>query len=245
MPVARTLSSLQIYDILGNLIPGTTFLILLATLIEVENYLGQTNSSLLVATFIILGFVIGHVIQSIASSLNGTPRLFGLFVAEIRETEPYDPEGTLENLPDEMRSWLGLKRADLSDLRITDVEEEFWPMAQSHFGLSDDFADHGRLMQLVLSYLETVSATRALRFQSIHTFHRSMWGMWFLSFFAVLLVAIGDSLNLIVARSWLVLVSVALGSLFGIRIFGQRKEKFNQKVVEYAIVDFYTEQVSQ
>lgn len=241
MPVARTLRSLQVYDILANLIPGTTFLVVLAATVPVERSLETVGSGPLLASFVVCGFVIGHVIQSLASTLNGPPRLFGLLVDETRSRDLYDPSGTAEFLPTRIRDWLGFERADLDALTITSVEESFWPMAKDRFDLSDDFWHNGRLMQLTLSYLETVPATRALRFQSIHTFHRSMWGMWMLALFAVFLVALGDAIGLLVGRPPSVLAVVAVFSLAGIHIFGQRKEKFNRKVVEYAVVDFYTQ----
>jgi hypothetical protein len=242
MAVARTLQSLQIYDILANLLPGLMLLVVLGGTVRVEKYIGSMPSGLLVAAFIVTGFILGHMIQSVASQLNGPPRLFGLLIAEMRSVEPYDPNGTFEFLPQHVREWAGFERAELSDLTQTEVEEQFWPMAKSQFNLSDDFGDHGHLMRLVLSYLETVSATRALRFQSIHTFHRSMWGMWFLSLLLVIIVGIGSSMSLIASRSPTLLVLFGVGSLLGIQVFGNRKEKFNRKFVEYAIIDFYTQQ---
>ena len=245
MAIARTFQSLQIYDILANLLPGTMLLIVLITTVQIEEYLGNMSSTLLVAVFLIVGFIIGHIVQAVASQLNGPPRLFGLVVAELRGVEPYNPSGSFEFLPQQMRGWMGLRRSTLSDLSITEVEERFWPIAKEEFDLTEEFEHHGRLMQLVLSYLETVPATRALRFQSVHTFHRSMWGMWYLSVVLVTTVGVASYFNLILSRGSVVLTIMAILSLFGILVFGQRKEKFNEKVVEYAIIDFYTQQKAQ
>jgi len=245
MPVASTLRSLEIYDILANLLPGLMLLIIVTLTMRVEEYITGISTSLLVAGFIVVGFVAGHVIQGIASKLNGPPRLFGLVLSEMRNIEPYDPDGTLQALNPKIRDWLGFKRATISDLNLTEVEKEFWQMAKTQFELADDFKNHGRLMQMILSYLETVPATRALRFQSIHTFHRSMWGMWILTIPIILALAICGHYNIIAIRSSKVLIMTGIVSIFGIWVFGERKEKFNRKVVEYAIVDFYVQQKSQ
>jgi hypothetical protein len=245
MAIARALRSLQIYDILANLVPGVVVLIVIGVAVPVECYLGEVPSSILVTGVIIVGFVSGHVIQALASRLNGEPRLFGLLVAELRETEPYDPEGTLELLPDRAREWLGFKRTPVTKISITEVEKAFWPMAKAQFDLSEEFRNYGRLMQLVLSYLETVPTTRALRFQSIHSFHRSMWAVCFLSVALVSTVGISGYLNLVEIRSWPILALLGVCSALGIWIFGKRKEKFNRKVVEYTVIDFYTAQKSQ
>ncbi|TQQ79150.1 hypothetical protein EGH24_12210 [Halonotius terrestris] len=245
MVVASTFRSLKIYDILANLLPGLMLLIIIAATISVEEYFSGISTSLLVAGFFVVGFIIGHVIQGVASKLNGTPRLFGLVLSEMRNVEPYDPDGTFQALNPQIRDWFGFKRATTSDLNLTEVEEKFWSLARDEFELSDDFKNHGRLMQLVLSYLETVSAARALRFQSIHTFHRSMWGMWILSIPLIIAIQIGGHYNILATRSLSVFILVGSVSLLGIRVFGERKEKFNKKVVEYAIVDFYVQQKSQ
>lgn len=245
MAVARALRSLHIYDILANLLPGLMLLVVIMATVRVEEYLGSLSSGVLIAAFLVVGFIAGHIIQAFASRLNGKPRLFGLLVADMRGTSPYDPGGTFEFLPSRLRSWLGFKRCTLSDLHMTEVEQEFWPLAKEQFDLTHEFEHHGRLMQLVLSYLESGPATRALRFQSIHTFHRSMWGMWFVSLIFVAGVWIGSFWSLVPVRSTAILGLIFMLSLVGVWTFGKRKEKFNRKVVEYTIIDFYTQQKSQ
>lgn len=245
MAVARVLRSLHIYDILANLLPGSMLLVVIMATVRVEEYLGSLSSGVLVAAFLVVGFIAGHIIQAFASRLNGKPRLFGLLVADMRGIDPYDPDGTFEFLPSRLRSWLGFERCTLSDLHVTEVEQEFWPLVKNQFDLTDGLEHHGRLMQLVLSYLESGPATRALRFQSIHTFHRSMWGMWFVSLIFVAGVWIGSLWSLVPVRSTAILGLIFMLSLVGIWTFGKRKEKFNRKVVEYTIIDFYTQQKSQ
>jgi xanthosine utilization system XapX-like protein len=245
MAAGRVLRSLHIYDILANLLPGSMLLVVIIATVRVEEYLGGLSSGVFVAAFLVVGFIAGHIIQAFASRLNGKPRLFGLLVADMRGIDPYDPNGTFEFLPSRLRSWLGFERSTLSDLHVTEVEREFWPLAKNQFDLTDELEHHGRLMQLVLSYLESGSATRALRFQSIHTFHRSMWGMWFVSLIFVAGVWTGSLWSLVPVRSTAILGLIFMLSLVGIWTFGKRKEKFNRKVVEYTIIDFYTQQKSQ
>lgn len=242
MAVSRVFGSLHIYNILANLLPGTMLIFVLSAVVPVEDHLAKLSPGILIAALLIIGFVAGHLVQMVASHLNGRPRLFSQVVSNIRGTEPYSPGGTLEQLPQSLRGFMGFERADISDMHLTEVEEDIWELSKDQFDLTDDFSNDGRLMQLILSYLESVPASRALRFQSIHTFHRSMWGGWFLSLFLVLLVGIAGFLDILTTRSPLILGTIAIVSVLGIWVFGQRKEKFNRMFVEYTIIDFYVQQ---
>ena len=221
MGVARTFRALELYDILANLIPGATFLLALAVVVEFEEYV-QISGGILVGIFLIIGFILGHVVQAVASTLDGTPTLFGNVV----------------------RASKGEEVDDVS-IPITHVEESVWPLMKQKFSLPDDFEDYGGMFRLLLSYIETTPATRAIRFQALHSFHRSMWAVWHLVVGVVLVGVALKLFDVVAVRSWATLLASIGGALLGIAVFKNRKEKFNRRFIQYAIADFYTDQVEQ
>lgn len=221
MGVARTFRALELYDILANLIPGTTILLAVAVVVDVEKYV-QVSGGIIVGVFLIVGFIFGHVVQAVASQLDGTPTLFGTVI----------------------RVSKGEKVDDVS-IPITHVEESVWPLMKRKFALPDEFENYGEMFRLLLSYIETTPATRALRFQALHSFHRSMWAVWHLAV-GIIIVGVGLKLfNVVAIRSWPILGVSIIGALIGIAVFKNRKEKFNKRFIQYAIVDFYSDQVDE
>lgn len=222
MAVARTFRALELYDVLANLIPGAVLVLASTAVIEVENYFNFSSGTVAVGVFLISSLVLGHVIQALASELDGTPTLFGDIIEAVKEgTEP----------------------DDLS-VNITHVEESIWPLIRRKFDLPHDFDDHGEIFRLLLSYIETTPTTRALRFQAIHSFHRSMWAMWYSVVILAPLALLLDCVGLLAARSWPVIALATFVGFCGIYIFNSRKEKFNRMFIEYAIADFYVDQMN-
>lgn len=223
MPLIRSFQSLQLYDVLANLVPGTTVLLVFSALVRVEFYFQLPLTATVAGLFAVCAFVIGHAIQAFSSWLDSkigtTPYLFGETIQAARA-------GNHEEAP----------------INISHIESEVWPLMQRKFVLPSEFSDYGSLFRLLLSYIETTPATRALRFQAIHTFHRSMWGTWYLTLGASLLSLVFSALGLLNFRSIYSLFIVGSFSLMGILIFGKRKNKFNRLFVQYAIVDFYSDQ---
>lgn len=222
MGVARTFRALELYDILGNLIPGSTFLLTLAVIFQTEAYLSLPGATVTIGIFLIVAFVFGHVVQAAASRIEGTPTLFGEVI----------------------RASKGESAGDIR-IPITEVEETIWPMLKRKFALSDDFDNYGELLRLLLSYIETTPATRALRFQALHSFHRSMWAVWYLVVGSVIIAAVLKSGDIVAVRSWATLGLTAIGALTGILVFKWRKNKFNRLFIQYAIVDFYSDQIEE
>lgn len=222
MGVARTFRALELYDILGNLIPGSTFLLALAVIFEIEEYLPLTGATTTIGVFLITAFVFGHVVQAVASKLEGTPTLFG----------------------DVIRASKG-EAVDDVPIPITDVEEAMWPMLKRKFSLPDDFENYGEMFRLLLSYIETTPATRALRFQALHSFHRSMWTVWYLVTGGVVIAAVLKIGGVVAVRGWPILGLTTICALIGIRVFKVRKNKFNRLFIQYAVVDFYTDQIGK
>lgn len=221
MGVARTFRTLELYDILANLIPGTTILLVVAVVFEVEKYV-QISGGIILGAFLIVGFIFGHIVQAVASQLDGTPTLFGTVVRASKGEE-------VDNVP----------------IPITHVEESVWPLMKQKFSLPDEFENYGEMFRLLLSYIETTPATRALRFQALHSFHRSMWAVCYLVV-GIVIVAIGLKLMDVVAvRSWPILGASLGGAILGIAVFNNRKEKFNRRFIQYVIADFYLNQADE
>lgn len=221
MGVASTFRALELYDILANLIPGSTILLVVAVVFEVEHY-AQMSDGIIVGIFLFVGFILGHIVQAVASKLNGKPTLFGNVVRASKS-----------------------KEVDDISIPITHVEESIWPLMKQKFALPDDFENYGEMLRLLLSYIETTPATRALRFQALHTFHRSMWAVWYLAVGIVLIGAGLKLLELFAVRSWPILGACFAVALLGIAVFNSRKEKFNKRFIQYVIADFYTDQVDE
>jgi hypothetical protein len=135
--------------------------------------------------------------------------------------------------------------AEEPEIEITHIEEAIWPLMKQKFALPENFNDYGEMFRLLLSYIETTPATRALRFQALHSFHRSMWAVGYVSV-ALILISIPVKYGgWIAVRSWPILGIVLVGSLTGIVVFNRRKEKMNKRFIQYAIADFYSDQMDE
>lgn len=220
--ITRPFSSLGVYDILANLIPGSVLIIAIGATVDVGTSIRLSSSTLTAAVFLVAAFVMGHFIQAIASELDGTPTLFGAIMEELNGSHDRD-------IP----------------IELTVIEESVWPMMRKKFDLPDEFDNYGHLFRLLLSYLETTPSIRSLRFQSLHSYYRSMWAVWYLVAATVIVVGILDFFRVIRSRSILVLIGILVLARFGIYVFGSRKEKFNQRFVQYVIIDFYNDQINE
>lgn len=222
MGVARTLRVLNLYDVLVNLIPGATLLIALSAVIKLESYLQFTAGTTAVGIFLISSFVVGHAIQFAASHLAGTPSLFGEIVSASRE-------GRTEGTP----------------IMMTHVEAQLWPMMRRKFDLPEGYDNYGTMFRLLLSYVETTPATRAIRFQSLYSFHRSMWATSYVTVGVIIVSAGLKQLDILLVRSWAILGLASTLSVVGILVFDSRRKKFNKRFIQYAIADFYTDQIGK
>jgi len=222
MTVARTFRALELYDILANLVPGAVLLLSVDAIFRVEDYVSFSNGAFMIGVFLIVSLVSGHVIQTVASLLNGTPQLFGNI---IKVSQGEEVEGV--------------------EIEITHIEEALWPLMQQKFALPDDFDDYGELFRLLLSYIETTPATRALRFQALHSFHRSIWAVGFVTASLTLVGMLLKCMDIVGTRPWTTLGLSLAGSFLVILVFQRRKEKMNKRFIQYAIVDFYSDQMDE
>lgn len=228
MPIGRAFTVLNFYDLLANLIPGVAWIIVLMILFPVDWFGLDPRGApgTFVAAVIVFGFIVGHIIQWLASTLDWRRQkrnydgkdLFTRTMAAIENEKEETPIGA-----------------------VTKVETSFWHMAKEEFDLPKDYPKSSKLLILVLSYLETRPATRALRFQAIHSFHRSMWGASILAFVSTLVGTVMTGLGW-VSPSWQALLLIFLGSGISIYVFNNRKNKFEKTFLKYVFLDFYQDQ---
>lgn len=220
MSVSRSFRVLNLYDVFTNLVPGAVLLLILVTAFNVDTT--GHSAGLVLAAFTVLSLVLGHAVQALASYWDGTPTLFKRTIQAAKDDENVS-----------------------TAITITDVERRFWPLCKRTFDLNDDFAHYRRLIQLVLAYLETTPQTRALRFQVIHSFCRSLWTVSKLAVI-VAIISIGvEFLGFMNMASYPVLLAIGGSGGVGWYTFSTRKKEFNKRFVEYLICDFYSDRVTR
>jgi hypothetical protein len=221
--IGPPLKTLDIYDVLTNLVPGAVFLLSLIGLFVPPNEISSITSGGAVAAFLVISYVLGHAVQWLGSEMEGTPLLFRDTMMRIRGEE--------------------LEDGDLrTDIALSDVEERFWKICAREFDLSEDFSNYGKLLQLITSRLETTGAGRASRFQSIYSFHRSMWAAC-TAILAITIISIPVVLALRDRFPILGYGIVSVSATIGLFVFQDRKQKFDKTFISYLIVDFYTTHV--
>ena len=224
MAIGRALSIISLYDLLANLIPGISWIIVLLLLFPVDWF--ALNPTVTPGTFvtavIVFGYIAGHGIQGLGSWLD----------KQIREKYQDGKDlftRTMEALDDDEED---------SPIEITHIERAFWGLVKDQFDLPDDFPKSSKAFLLVLSYLETRPATRSARFQAIHTFHRSMWSASILTVVSTLIAMIlmvGGMVN----NTWQATTLILAGSVVSTYVFHHRKNKFEKTFLRYVFLDFY------
>lgn len=228
MAIGRALSILNLYDLLANLIPGMAWVIVLIVLFPVDLFgLSPTRTpGTFVAAVIIFGFIAGHIAQWAGSRLD-----------RLEQKYRYDGEDlyarTMEAMENGEKSPIG---------GLTHVEESFEELAKDQFQLPAGFPNNYKLLLLVLSYLETRPATRASRFQAIHTFHRSMWAASIFTVVSSFIALVATETGL-VTNHWATPVLTFVGSVAITVVFYKRKNKFEKTFLKYVFRDFYQDQV--
>ena len=220
MALARSFRALGFYDVITNLVPGALWTGALVLLLPVDELIQGLPSGVVVGGFLALAYVTGHLLQALGSWAD-SPTTFGDTLTAIQNETPAT-----------------------APITVTYVEKSFLTLCEQRFSLPSDFDHHGKLLKMVLSYLETTPYTRALRFQSVYSFHRSMWAAsWSL---LIVVAALGgfNCLGRPLFPSSIVTVGVVIAALVGVGVFWNRKNKFDKTFVKYLFVDFYNAQQS-
>lgn len=220
MSVSPTFRSLAFYDILTNMVPGIVVLFAFVVLIFPVEFFGELPDGIAVTGFFVVAYITGHVTQSLGS-WRDNPTTFGDTIKSVQSGEYND-----------------------APITITHVEKEFWNSCVDVFDIQkqNEFKNYGRLLELVLSHLETTSYTRALRFQALHSFHRSMWAATWLITVAVPLAGALHYFGIITLHSLVIGGGIFVSSIIGIIVFNRRKKEFDKVFINYAIAEFYASQ---
>lgn len=217
MPLARQLTVLDIYDVLTDLVPGATVLLFVFILFPVESTELMNSNALLVFTLLLGSLITGHVLQWLRGEVGRQPGEFQRKMDAVRK----DGDGG------------------------NSIQEDFLHLTNDYFDINSDF-DDGERFRLVLSYLETQPPVRALRFQSVYSFHRSL----------VIASVIGVALSIAALGLHAIQANPTVRNLPYVLLAGgsatlltfvsrERRDKFEGIFVDYAIREFYIEQIAK
>lgn len=224
MAIERSLQTLDLYDLLTDLIPGAVLLLFGYLVVDTGNVLTDEASSIVALGAIVGAFVFGHVIQWARNwCLWQQPRAFQHTMNAVR-AEKGDGDG-----------------CECSDraLDVIPMYKAFLDDVDDYFDLEDP-GDTERF-KLVLSYLETRPSTRTSRFQSLYSFHRSMYVA---SIFGVLLALIALLLScqdVGLFRPDEILISTGAVAFVFALATRSRRDKFEKVFVSYAIREYHME----
>ncbi|MDR5657709.1 hypothetical protein RH831_11030 [Halodesulfurarchaeum sp. HSR-GB] len=220
MALERSFRALGFYDVITNLVPGALWVGALIILLQVDQLIQGLPNGVIVGGFLALAYVTGHLLQALGSWTD-SPTTFGDTLAAIQNETPAT-----------------------APISITHVEESFLTLCEQRFSLPSDFDHHGKLLKMVLSYLATTSYTRALRFQALYSFHRSMWAASWSLLVVIAIFGLLSILGHVILPSLTVTGGITIAALVGVAVFWNRKNKFDKTFVNYLFIDFYNAQQS-
>lgn len=217
MPLARQLSVLSLYDVLTDLIPGATVVLFAFLVFKVETTVLASSNTIFVFVVLLVSLLVGHVVQWLRGKFGKQPGEFQRLMKAVRDDS------------DEVNS----------------VQKDFLEGTNNYFEIDNEF-DDGERFRLVLSYLETRPAVRALRFQSVYSFYRSL--------FVAALIGVGLSIvalglhacqsNLPV-RGLPYILFTGLSAAVLVYASWERRDKFEKAFVGYVIREFHNEQIAE
>lgn len=233
MAIERPLQVLNLYDVFTDLIPGAVFLLFVTILFPIEGIPALENSSILILVVVIGSLVFGHIIQWIRGFdlFWKQPDVFQHTMRQVRtdlewpHLEDNDNPGNTEN-----------------SLPINMIHYEFLKRVDKRFNLNETVPDRERI-QLVLSFLETRPSIRALRFQSVYSFYRSMVVVSWLAFILAVFAIIFHCTGWAPVREFPVLTGALIFSLILASASWARRNRFEKTFVGYVIREFYLEQI--
>ena len=254
MPIRQGIRSLPLYDILATLLPGSAFLLGLIWLSGIN--IGDASGAFVAAFLVVGGYISGTVLRWLGREFEGTPVLFSnsrklaagiIDEDEIRKREPRWPGKWFSGLP----IYENKATSDLSRIETTVIEESLDEITVEKFNISHSELNSGRLLQLILSHLETTPYSRAVRFQAIHSFQRNTWAAVVLLFFTSILVSANKIAWMIFnlprefvlpgtnLPNWGVILFSLISFLIIALVFGGLKIKTNEVFIQYVFDDMY------
>ena len=217
MPLARQLSVLSLYDVLTDLIPGATVLLFAFLVFPLESTAVTASNALLVFSLLLGSLIVGHLVQWLRGKFGKQP-------------------GEFQRQMDVIRKHSSLANS---------IQESFLQLTNDYFHIDYEF-DDGERFRLVLSYLETSPSVRALRFQSLYSFYRSL----------LIAALLGIGLSLVALAIFMTPVNLPTRGFHYIIFNGgfaallayasrERRNKFEKIFVGYVIREFYAERIAE
>lgn len=217
MPLGPQLSVLSLYDVLTDLIPGATVLLFAFLVFEVESTVVASSDTVFVFALLLGSLLVGHVVQWLRGMFGKQPDEFQRQMTAVRD----DSDG------------------------VNSVQKGFLKGTNNYFDIDDEF-DDGERFRLVLSYLETRPSVRALRFQSVYSFYRSLlvagWIGIGVSILALVLHVCQSNLPV---RGLPYLLFTLIFAAVLVYASWERRNKFEKVFVGYVIREFYAEQIAE
>ncbi|WP_312909936.1 hypothetical protein [Natronosalvus caseinilyticus] len=219
-------SQFSAYDFIADITPGAVAIGLSLTLLPEGHFILDEAQEVGVAaglTFVIFAYVVGHLIQAIASPID-------TYWAKYRGFA-YPFENELSGEDSDSSS------DDEGSLDQVSVNEKFTSEVESHF--SGEFSNTD-IFFLTQSRLWNEDIGRMRRFQVLYTFFRSLWVVF----------AIGTVLHvLILVAKWFEYYNSFLGTedsivlISGLTVAAllayYRRKKMHKKMAKTMVIDFY------
>lgn len=222
MSASQPLQVFNLYDVLTDLIPGAVILLFIGLLFPIEQAPMINMGTVTVFIFIIVSIIIGHLVQWIRNwRIFRQPNAFQHTMAVAHDDANQQKDQYIEQ---------------------TAIVKNIRDFVDSYFQTDSNTNDNERFL-LMLSFLESRPSTRALRFQSIYSFYRSMFVASIIIGLFSMVAIISYFENIVPVRSWPVILLITSLVFFLIIAFRTRRDKFEKVFVGYVIREFYIEMV--
>ena len=220
------------YDFFVNIVPGTVALLIFISLLPAQYdamSIVSDVSLLSGSAFLILSYILGHLVQSIASPVDSwwMTKSFQFWIMN-KEDRLYP----FENLLTKAR------------------ENDNYVVARRFIECKDDFFEDnltgGELFLATHSYLWNHNIGRMRRFQVLYTLFRSLWVLFLFGtgfYLVVFLVQWQEWYETVWTYKELLIIIVLLGISTVLAYL--RRVKFHKKMAKTMIFDFYANVLSQ
>jgi len=219
--------NLNIYDILGNFLPGSLLILGIVFPISGPNLIVDALNVSLLILFSLLSFAIGVAIQVIGSKMKSVDNEFNDHMEEIANLNEGED---------------GITTETGGHNNITPIDAQFLISCNRMFKLSDDFSNWSMLYKLTMAKLDETSKERTLRLHALYLGVRGMTVVAGILSLYYLLYYIGICLGCFWARiSWWYFFVIISCSIISMVLFYERQNGFREDIVAYLISEFTME----
>lgn len=213
-----------LYDFFVDVIPGVTALLLIVPLLPDTLDLSWLLDMTVGIVLLIVGYIVGHFLQGLASWIDGTVRLkfvsrLGIERNNLTIKYPFEAELARRGKDDSIRSGFDDGKSSFFDPELSGAE----------------------LFRTVQSYLWNNDIGRMRRFQTLYTLFRSIWVLFLISSVAYGIATVLTFIKVYDA----VLNPIYLGAATFLLVVGavgsyRRRVTYHREMAKAMIYDFYT-----